>query len=1014
MQMVCGKRSLRAACAGLLTGLSIVLAVLPASAQVQEIWSRSRSSPGNSSARAMTVDTLGNVYVTGFSNNAANNNSDFVTVKYLADGTPAWVRSYHGPGNGDNVPTAIAINAAGEVWVTGASDAANGVAGFATIKYSADGTELWVRRLDSGTPYGSAPSALAVDGSGNAHVTGASGTDGGYSDFATVKYSPSGDQLWVRYYDGPAQNYDGATSLALDESGNVLVGGIEGGAGALGLTIKYNPDGDMLWAASFLTRESEVTGLAVDATGAIYAAGSISFYDASTSRRQMAVVKYDPNGAVIWTATYQAPGWSSLAHAVKVDSNGNVFVTGKSSGPGTIWPYLPQESIVTVKYNSAGAQLWAARYNGLPYSEPAQLLLDPAGNAFVIGSAVLTNHYGFVGIKYAPDGNQLWIAPPPTGHAFAGAIDGSGNFLMAGQFETDNPPFAAHQDFFTVKYAQTNADAGLRAFVSPSLLDAMRGSNAVFSASTTGIGPFTYQWRFNGTPIPNATNPNLAFSVLQLTNAGDYSVIVSNAMGYTIGPEARLRVHLPFAIVSPAQTNTVITGDDHTWTVVVSGETPISYQWQFNGTNLPGANNASFTLTNLQASPPGLFTVIVSNAFFGPLVSQPYRLTVISPPLSLSLRGSWLAPGPATGSAEAVRVAGHYAYLADGTAGLQVIDVSDPAHPARVGGCCAGGLADDVDVAGNRAYVADFYAGLLIVDVSDPSNPVQLGRLDPVDFGEQIAEGPNSLQVVNQFAYVIDDDGDLQIVDVSDPAHPFRVGNYFVTNGWARGLQVTGDHAYLVGSIPVGEDDEIGFLEILNLSQPATPVRIGYTETASRLYGVAVAGQFAYLVGQEPNLTVVDVTNPTTPLPVSVFDPIPPFGWSQAVQIVGHHAFLGRPDPGLMVVDVTNPADPFRLAEYRVGEEDESCDVHVVGNYAYVARGSAGLLIFEIIGPQITSVTRDGNRVALSWNSAPGLRLQRTASLIDPDWSDVPLAEGQSQATLPVGAENEFFRLTKP
>ena len=233
-----------------------------------------------------------------------------------------------------------------------------------------------------------------------------------------------------------------------------------------------------------------------------------------------------------------------------------------------------------------------------------------------------------------------------------------------------------------------------------------------------------------------------------------------------------------------------------------------------------------------------------------------------------------------------------------------------------------------------------------------------------------------------------------------------------VTDGRAYGLYVTGSRAFLVGTIPDGEDDEIGFLEILDLTQPANPVRTGYTEIGGYPYGVAVAGHFAYVAGQCVILTVVDVSNPTSPLPVSEFN----FGgWAQAVQVVGNQVFLGRPDPGLLVVDVTNPADPFRLAEYRVGEEDESCDVHVIGNHAYVARGSSGLLVFEITGlPYIQSVTRAGNNVVLTWNGSPGLRLQRAPTPTGPMWTDVSGSEGESQATLPIGAGNEFFRLMKP
>jgi hypothetical protein len=77
-----------------------------------------------------------------------------------------------------------------------------------------------------------------------------------------------------------------------------------------------------------------------------------------------------------------------------------------------------------------------------------------------------------------------------------------------------------------------------------------------------------------------------------------------------------------------------------------------------------------------------------------------------------------------------VAVSGHYAYVADGGAGLQVIDVSDPANPRRVGGYDTPGYAGGVAVSGHYAYVADGDAGLQVIDVSDPANPRRVGGYD--------------------------------------------------------------------------------------------------------------------------------------------------------------------------------------------------------------------------------------------------------------------------------------------
>ena len=77
-------------------------------------------------------------------------------------------------------------------------------------------------------------------------------------------------------------------------------------------------------------------------------------------------------------------------------------------------------------------------------------------------------------------------------------------------------------------------------------------------------------------------------------------------------------------------------------------------------------------------------------------------------------------------------VSGNYACVADWGAGLQVIDVSNPANCVRVGGYDTG-FAVGVAVSGNYAYVADLFAGLQVIDVSNPTNCVRVGGYDTSD-----------------------------------------------------------------------------------------------------------------------------------------------------------------------------------------------------------------------------------------------------------------------------------------
>ena len=103
---------------------------------------------------------------------------------------------------------------------------------------------------------------------------------------------------------------------------------------------------------------------------------------------------------------------------------------------------------------------------------------------------------------------------------------------------------------------------------------------------------------------------------------------------------------------------------------------------------------------------------------------------------------------------------GDLAYLTDDS-GLQIIEVSDPAHPVRRGGYTTDG-AEDVDVMGSRAYLASSYRGLKVLDVSDPAHPVYHGGYDTPAI---------DVTVAGNLIYVAADLGGLLIFDVSDPTH---------------------------------------------------------------------------------------------------------------------------------------------------------------------------------------------------------------------------------------------------
>lgn len=171
----------------------------------------------------------------------------------------------------------------------------------------------------------------------------------------------------------------------------------------------------------------------------------------------------------------------------------------------------------------------------------------------------------------------------------------------------------------------------------PTSVSVNAGASASFSVVASGTAPLTYQWRKNGTAITGATTASFTLASAQLTDAGTYSVMVSNVAGSATSTGAQLTVtSLPPPPVAPTITTqptavSVTAGASATFSVVASGTAPLTYQWRKNGTAITGATAASFSLANAQAGDAGIYSVVVSNVA-GSATSVGAQLTVTSIP----------------------------------------------------------------------------------------------------------------------------------------------------------------------------------------------------------------------------------------------------------------------------------------------------------------------------------------------------------------------------------------------
>ncbi|MBI5800367.1 MAG: SBBP repeat-containing protein, partial [Verrucomicrobia bacterium] len=326
-----------------------VQAALP-EAPPEFAWAVQAGGKSHDKTRGLTVDTRGNVFLTGefvgtsqFGEHTLTSAGamDFFIAKCDSNGKFLWARS--AGGSGTDRGYGVATDAAGNCYVTGHFQSTNatfsGVAvpnsgdyDIFVAKYDAAGRQLWVRTAGGkGYDYGH---GIAVDARGNVFVTGALVGEGAFGDLRITaaggahvfcaRYDSDGKLLWARTAEGRASN--SGHGIAVDGAGNAYIGGYTGGAGTLG-------------------------GLALtNATG-----------------RDVLVAKLTPDGIVAWVSEGHG-STNALAHEITCDRAGNVWASGMFKGllklaDRTVTSHGDNDLFLT-SFDPAGKRLWTRTGGG--------------------------------------------------------------------------------------------------------------------------------------------------------------------------------------------------------------------------------------------------------------------------------------------------------------------------------------------------------------------------------------------------------------------------------------------------------------------------------------------------------------------------------------------------------------------------------------------------------------------------------------------------------------------------
>jgi uncharacterized delta-60 repeat protein len=648
-----------------------------------------------------------------------------------------WESRFTGPGNNTDQAIDMAVDAAGNVYVTGTSysGAAQGY-NIVTVKYDNAGAQQWTATYNGAANLLDQANALTLDASGNVYVAGFTYVSGSNADMVIIKYNSAGAQQWAvtHNYQG---YFDQARDIAVASSGNVYVTGSgqynSSGTDTDMLTVKYNSAGAFQWDEFFSTDVSspseldEAFRIVLDGSENVHITG-VSAGVTATNNLDYLTIKYNSAGTQQWRMRYNYNGNFDTPTDIALDGSGNVYVTGTG-----YFNALQDANYLTVKYNSSGAQQWVRTYNGegSDYDKATSMVLDATGNVYITGRSVgATSAEDVYTMSYDPSGNVLWADRYTTSGSYyeeGTDIDISGTDLFVTGYSYDP---ASNNDFLTIRFtAATGAIQWSTRFNGPS-----NNTDRAFAIDLDGAGNIYVSGQSNGTGT-----------------GADYSTIKYCQLTTSAGPDAGICVGdgTPLTATSSGGSNFV-------WTVV-SGD-PISVPGNFS--------------CNPCASPtasPAVTTVYAVSSTSGTGCVDYDTVEVVVNPL----------PGPVIQSSGPVT-------FCDGDSVYLFTDPNQTGYTWSTGS-----TNDSILVTTTGTYQ------VTVIDAMGCANSTSQGvlvnSLPNIDAGLQdsvCAGGSAQLQAANGSSYLWDTDTELSAQNIANPvATPTSSSWYYVTGTDGNGCQ---------------------------------------------------------------------------------------------------------------------------------------------------------------------------------------------------------------------------------